>query len=141
MPHPFLIFSQSNYLIQIVDTNSHTEWQTVQIQISWLLQKPTDLDLHCLQSQGISGFSRTRVKLLQAVFVSITLWQKLFCLKWLPPWPCPFPLPLPPKKVLTHFCLDSHLSLHQFYHSFHSSSFSLFSSSYAVAIWYPVQQE
>ena len=22
--------------------------QTVQIQISWLLQKPTDLDLHCL---------------------------------------------------------------------------------------------
>ena len=22
----------------------------------------TDLDLHCLQSQGISGFSRTRVK-------------------------------------------------------------------------------
>ena len=33
----------------------------MQIQISWLLQKPTDLDLHCLQSQGISGFSRTRV--------------------------------------------------------------------------------
>ena len=25
-------------------------------------QKPTDLDLHCLQKQGISGFSRTRVK-------------------------------------------------------------------------------
>ena len=38
-----------------------TEWQTVQIQISWLLQKPTDLDLHCLQMQGISWFSRTRV--------------------------------------------------------------------------------
>ena len=37
MPHPFLIFSQSNCLIQIVDINSHTEWQTVQIQISWLL--------------------------------------------------------------------------------------------------------
>ena len=34
----------------------------MQIQISWLLQKPTDLDLHCLQSQGISGFSRFRVK-------------------------------------------------------------------------------
>ena len=44
------------------DTNSNTEWQTVQIQISWLLQKPTDLDLHCLQRQGISGFSRARVK-------------------------------------------------------------------------------
>ena len=39
-----------------------TFWQTVQIQISWLLQKPTDLDLHCLQRQGVSGFSRTRVK-------------------------------------------------------------------------------
>ena len=26
-------------------------------------QKPTDLDLHCLQRQDISGFSRTRVKL------------------------------------------------------------------------------
>ena len=34
----------------------------MQIQISWLLQKPTDLDLHCLQRQGISGFSRTRVR-------------------------------------------------------------------------------
>ena len=30
----------------------------MQIQISWLLQKPTDLDLHCLQRQGISGLSR-----------------------------------------------------------------------------------
>ena len=44
------------------DTNSNTWQQTVQIQISWLLQKPTDLDLHCLQRKGISGFSRTRVK-------------------------------------------------------------------------------
>ena len=35
----------------------------MQIQISWLLQKPNDLDLHCLQNQGISGFSRTRVEL------------------------------------------------------------------------------
>ena len=49
-------------LIQIIDINQHTEWQTVQIQISWLLQKPTDLDLDCLQRQGISGFSMTRVK-------------------------------------------------------------------------------
>ena len=31
------------------------------IQISWLLQRPTDLDLHCLQRKCISGFSRTRV--------------------------------------------------------------------------------
>ena len=64
MPRPLLIFSQSDYLIQVVDTNSNTEWQTVQIQISWLLQKPTDLDLHCLQRQDISGFSRTRIKAL-----------------------------------------------------------------------------
>ena len=34
----------------------------MQIQISWLLKKPTDLDLHCLQRQVISGLSRTRVK-------------------------------------------------------------------------------
>ena len=34
----------------------------MQIQISWLLQKPIDLDLHYLQRQGLSGFSRTRVK-------------------------------------------------------------------------------
>ena len=33
----------------------------MQIQISWLLQKPTNLDLHCLQRQGISGFSRTKI--------------------------------------------------------------------------------
>ena len=33
----------------------------MQIQISWLLQKPTDLDLHCLQRKAISGFSRSRV--------------------------------------------------------------------------------
>ena len=26
-------------------------------------QKATDRDLHCLQKQGVSGFSRTRVKL------------------------------------------------------------------------------
>ena len=63
MPCRFQIFSQSDYLIQIVDINSHSDWKTLQIQISWLLQKPTDLDLHCLQRQGISGLSRTRVNL------------------------------------------------------------------------------
>ena len=61
MPCPLLIVSQSDSLIQIVDINSYTDWQTVQIQISWLLQKPTDLDLHCLQRHGISRFIRTRV--------------------------------------------------------------------------------
>ena len=34
----FRIFSQSDYLIQMADINSHTERQTVQIQISWLLR-------------------------------------------------------------------------------------------------------
>ena len=32
MPRLLLIFSQSDYLIQIVDRNSHTYWQTVQIR-------------------------------------------------------------------------------------------------------------
>ena len=61
MPHPLLIFSQSEYLIQVV------------IQIDMLiLTNSVDPDqlvssdsvqiLHCLQRQGISGFSRTRVK-------------------------------------------------------------------------------
>ena len=36
MPCLFQIFSQSDYLSQIVDNNSHIEWQTVQIQINWL---------------------------------------------------------------------------------------------------------
>ena len=58
MPHLFLSVSQSDNLIKIFYINSHIEWQTVQIQISWLL---TDLDLHFLQRQGISEFSWTRV--------------------------------------------------------------------------------
>ena len=62
MPRLLLIFSQSHDLILIVAVNPHTSWQTVQIQISWLLQKPTDLDLHCLQRLGISRLSRTKVK-------------------------------------------------------------------------------
>ena len=60
MPSSLLVFSQSDNFIQVVDINSNTEWQTVQIQISWLLH----LDLHCLQRQSVSGFSRTRVKML-----------------------------------------------------------------------------
>ena len=65
MPHPVQIVSQSDSLIQIIDINSHTDWQTAQIQISWLRQKPIDLDLNCLLKQGMSclareGFSGTR---------------------------------------------------------------------------------
>ena len=66
-----LIFSQSDNLIRIVDTNSNTEWQTVQLQTSWLLKKPTDLDLHCLQRQGISGSSRQGLSHLGLFFLLI----------------------------------------------------------------------
>ena len=46
MSYPFQIFSQSDYLIKIVDINSQkivdinsqTEWQTVHIQTSWRLR-------------------------------------------------------------------------------------------------------
>ena len=78
---PLLIFSQSDYLIQIFVKNLHTWWQTVQIQISWLLQKPNDLDLHCLQKQGISGFSRTRVVPynLPPVDFLLTVPRRFFC--------------------------------------------------------------
>ena len=80
MPCPLLIFSQSDYLIWIVAINSHTEWQTVQIQNNWLLQKSTDLDLHCLQRQGISGFSRTWVNnlyILQRHIAYLNIWAPL----------------------------------------------------------------
>ena len=55
MPRPLLILSQSDYLIRIVNISSHTYWQTEQIQISWLLKKPTDLDLHCLKRRAYPG--------------------------------------------------------------------------------------
>ena len=42
--------------------NSADPDQLASSEASWLLQKPTDLDLHCLQRQGISGFSMIRVK-------------------------------------------------------------------------------
>ena len=69
MPHSLLILCQSDYLIQVLDTSPHTECQTVQIQISWLLKKPTDLDVHCLQRQRVMGFSRTRVNIEVSVYL------------------------------------------------------------------------
>ena len=71
MPCPHLIVSQSDYLIQGVDTNSHTEKQTVQIKISWLFQKPTDLDLHCLQRQGITR------RLIFALFYLVSISKRI----------------------------------------------------------------
>ena len=55
MPCLLLIVSQSDYLIQVVDTNAHIELQTVEIQISQLLKKLTDLDLHCLLGRAYPG--------------------------------------------------------------------------------------
>ena len=43
-------------------TNCADPDQLASSEPSWLPQKPTDLDLHCLQRQGIFRFSRTRVK-------------------------------------------------------------------------------
>ena len=50
----------------------------MQIQISWLLKKPSDLDLHCLQRQGISGFSRTRVKVVTTATDDILIFLLFF---------------------------------------------------------------
>ena len=64
MLHLFLIFNQSDYLIQIVDINSHTSWQTVQIQISWLLQicKGRTYPKQCKQCRFRSiGFFRSQL--------------------------------------------------------------------------------
>ena len=79
MPRPFLILSQWDYLIPIVAISSHTSWQTVYTQIRWLLQEPTDLDRHCLQRQGISGFSRTRVKALVIFLLTVSLVPREGC--------------------------------------------------------------
>ena len=56
----------------------------MQIQISWLLQKPTDLDLHCLHRQGISGFSRTRVNS-QCMFIAGAAGISMCIVHW---WTC-----------------------------------------------------
>ena len=56
-------YCQPNRILEVVNTNSHIEWQTVQIQISWLVKKPTELDLHCLQRQGISESARSGLTL------------------------------------------------------------------------------
>ena len=49
MLRPLLIFSQSDYFIQEMANSADPDQ----------LKKPTDLEPHCLQKQGISGLSRT----------------------------------------------------------------------------------
>ena len=79
MPHPHLISSQKDYLIQVFDRNSQIKWQTVQIQISWLLQKPTDLDFHCLLRQGMSCSAREGLTAMHSDLVPSCL-LRLVCL-------------------------------------------------------------
>ena len=59
MPCPLQVFSQSDYLIQVVDTNSHTYHNSNSADLDQLASS----DLHCLQRQGTSRFSRTRVNI------------------------------------------------------------------------------
>ena len=62
MPCPLIILSQSDSLILIDDINSDTiKMANNADSDQLLLQKPTDLDLHCLQRQDIFMYSRTRV--------------------------------------------------------------------------------
>ena len=72
MPRPFLIFSHSDYLfiqtrlfIQIRILNDK-QYRSRSVDI----QKPTDLDLHCLQRQDIPRFSRTWVLILLNTFTN-----------------------------------------------------------------------
>ena len=78
MPHLLLISSQSDYLIWVFDRKSHIQWQTVQIRISWLLQKPTDMDLHCLLRQGMSCSAREALicHLLEILSNKVLKWTK-----------------------------------------------------------------
>ena len=52
MPHPLLSVSQSDYLIQVFDTNLHSANPD---------QLASDLDLYCFQRQDMSGTRRTSV--------------------------------------------------------------------------------
>ena len=70
MPCQFPIFSQSDYLIQVVDIYKFAYLIAKSADPDQLasseVQRPTDLALHCLQRQGIPGFSRTRVMAVSA---------------------------------------------------------------------------
>ena len=101
----------------------------MQSQISWLLQKPTDLDLHCLKRQDISGFSITRLdfsaNLLKLIcspvnyITSIVIWRvSLKVIKALifviPPMPKGFIVFISSVHpfICLSFCLSVHPSIH-----------------------------
>ena len=76
---------------------------TVQIQISWLLQKPTDLDLHCLLRQGMACSAREGLKPIWAYFAPLSGARVLFvCLLFHDFCKCSVVI------FLTHLSLVSH---------------------------------
>ena len=62
-----------SFLSNFMNSQCHVVWKTVWILISWLLQKPADLDLHCFQlslylvsncfKDFLHGISKVRAKL------------------------------------------------------------------------------
>ena len=79
MPPTLPVSRQSDYLIRIVYINSHTKYETGQIQIIWLLKEPTDLALPYLQKKGISEFSKTRASRKHA-YIILTPFKPYFCI-------------------------------------------------------------
>ena len=77
---PLQIVSQSHYSIQVVDTNSHTEWQTKKDPDVGFW---TDLDLHCLQRQGISGTMFVCHYWQWPILISCVMCYYLCVLRWL----------------------------------------------------------
>ena len=67
MPRPLLIFSQSDYLFQVVANRYKFTYLMTNSadpdQLASLLKKPTDLDLHCLQRQDYPGSAGLGLKL------------------------------------------------------------------------------
>ena len=98
MPRPFRIFSQSDYLIQILDINSHTEWQAVQIQISWLLRSQLIWIYTVCKGRVYPGSAGLGIISLQVVFLlsvprRFLCYSSLFVHQWFHIWlfcPCLF---------------------------------------------------
>ena len=47
----YLVTTMLYFIFRLIITSSHLALKTAWILISWLLQKPADLDLHCLQEK------------------------------------------------------------------------------------------
>ena len=52
----------------------------MQIQISWLLEKPTDLDLHCLQNRIYPGSAGQGLRVMDTFLWEATLSKLFLCL-------------------------------------------------------------